>query len=108
MITFVVRTRVKPEHAAAYEALMAQVRAMTLANEPGVAWYDWAKGVDEPDTYVVIEVYRDPAAQAAHMATAWVRDSLPVAAGLIEGRPEIRQYVTPGSEPVTTRMFKAG
>ena len=106
MITFVARMRVSPENASAYEALMAHVQAKTLAHEPGVAYYAWAKGVDEPDTYVVIEVYRDPEAQAAHMATAWVRESLPVSAGLLDGRPEIRQYVTPGSEPVTARLFK--
>jgi len=107
MITFVARMRVKPENASAYEALMTHVQAMTLAHEPGVAYYGWAKGIDEPDTYVVIEVYRDPEAQEAHMATQWVRESLPISGGLIDGRPDIKQYVTPGSEPVTKRMFKA-
>ena len=107
MITFIARMSVKPENASAFEAMMAHVEAMTLAHEPDVVYYGWAKGVDEPDTYMVVEVYRDPEAQAAHMATDWVRQSLPVSAGLIEGKPEIRQYVTPGSEPVTKRMFPA-
>lgn len=106
MITFVARMRVKPENASAYEALMAHVQAMSLAHEPGIAYYGWAKGVDEPDTYLVIEVYRDPEAQAAHMATDWVRESLPTSAALIDGKPDIKQYVTPGSEPVTKRMFR--
>ena len=38
--------------------------AMTLEHEPGVAYYDFAKSVDEPDTYVVVEVYRDAGACA--------------------------------------------
>jgi quinol monooxygenase YgiN len=105
MITFIARMRVKPENAAAFEAMMTHVRDQTLANEPGVAYYEWSKGVDEPDTYLVVEVYRDVAAQAAHMATEWVTQSLPKAASLIDGRPEIRQYVSPGTEPVTRRMF---
>lgn len=105
MITFVARLQVKPENAAAFEALLTHVAAETSAREPGVVYYAWSKGVDEPDTYLVIEVYRDVAAQAAHMATEWVRASLPQSAALIEGVPDIRQYVTPGSEPVTQRMF---
>jgi quinol monooxygenase YgiN len=100
MITFIAHLRVKPENASAFEALMAHVVAMTHEHEPGVAYYEWAKSADEPDTYLVVEVYRDAAAQAAHMATTWVRDSLPKSAALIEGRPHIRQYVSGGSEPV--------
>jgi quinol monooxygenase YgiN len=106
MITFIARMRVKPENAAAFEAMIAHVAEMTRAHEPGVAYYDWARGVDEPDTYLVVEVYRDVAAQAAHMATEWVKTSLPRSAALIEGKPDIRQYVTPGAEPVTRRMFQ--
>lgn len=105
MITFIAKLTVRPENAPAFEALMTHVTKLTLAREPGVAYYAWSKGVDEPDTYLVVEVYEDVAAQAAHMQTAWVKDSLPESAALIEGKPEIRQYVTPGAEPVRQRMF---
>ena len=103
MITFIAHLRVKPENAAALEALMTHVRTMTLEHEPGVAWYEFSKSVDEPDTYVVVEVYQDVAVQAAHMATEWVRESLPKSRRLIEGRPDIKQYVNGGSEPVLIR-----
>jgi quinol monooxygenase YgiN len=46
------------------------------------------------------EVYRDAEVHAAHMASSWVRESLPKSAALIEGRPRIRQYVSGGSQPV--------
>ncbi|MCW1428957.1 putative quinol monooxygenase [Novosphingobium sp. JCM 18896] len=92
--------RVAPENAAAYEALMTHVAAMTRAHEPGVVHYGWAKSVDEADTYVVVEVYADAAVHAAHMASAWVREALPRSAALIEGKPHIRQYVSEGSTPV--------
>lgn len=105
MITFIARLRVRPENAAAFEDLMDHVSAKVRENEPDVIYYAFAKGVDEADTYVVIEVYRDVAAQAAHMQTPWVRESLPRSAALIEGKPEIRQYVSPGAEPVRQRMF---
>jgi quinol monooxygenase YgiN len=78
---------------------------MTLRHEPGVAYYAWSKGVDEPGTYLVIEVYRDAAAQAVHMATEWVLGSLSQSVPLIDGAPVIKQYAMPGCEPVTKRLF---
>jgi len=56
---------------------------MTHRHEPGVAYYEFAKSVDEPDTYVVVEVYGDIEIHARHMASAWVKESLPKSARLI-------------------------
>lgn len=107
MITMVARMHVPPQNAAAYEALMDDVAGQVRAHEAeGVPYYAWAKSVDTPDTYVVIEVYRDLDAHKAHMASRWVRDSLPVSMGLIEGPVDIQQYVTPGQEPVTHFVSK--
>jgi quinol monooxygenase YgiN len=100
VITFIAHVRVRPENAAAFEALLAQVAAETREHEPGVAYYAFSKSVADPELYVVVEVYRDVAAHAAHMASPWVTESLPRSAALMEGRPEIRQYVSDGSEPV--------
>jgi quinol monooxygenase YgiN len=100
MITMIAHLRVPPEHAAEFEGLMNYVREMTHTHEPGVVFYEYSKSVDEANTYVVVEVYRDAEVQAGHMATTWVRESLPKTAKLIEGRPHIRQYVNGGSQPV--------
>jgi quinol monooxygenase YgiN len=100
MITFIAHIRVKPENAAEFEALMDRVRALTHENEPGVAYYEWSKSVAEPDLYMVVEVYQDTVVHAAHMASPWVRDSLPISSRLMDGRPDIKQYVSRGSEPV--------
>jgi quinol monooxygenase YgiN len=100
----IARMRVPPENAAAYEELMAHVTDMTLKNEPGVPYYAWAKSADEPDMYVVIEVYQDEKVHAAHMASEWVRDSIPVSQSLVEGKFEISQYVSPGQEPVSLKF----
>jgi quinol monooxygenase YgiN len=107
MITMVARMRVPQENAAAYEALLTRVAEQVRANEAeGVPYYAWAKSVETPDTYVVIEVYRDLGAHRAHMASSWVKDSLPLSMGLIDGRVDIQQYVSPGQEPVTTFVSK--
>ena len=105
MITFIVHLRVSPVNAPEFEALMTHIATMTHEHEPGVVYYEFAKSVDEADTYVVIEVYRDVEVHAAHMASHWVRQSLPLSARLIDGKPRISQYVSPGSEPVRHRMF---
>jgi quinol monooxygenase YgiN len=105
VITFVAQMNVRPEHAAAYEALLTQVRDQTLANEPGVVWYSFGQSADTPGSYVVIEIYRDAAAHAAHMQTAWVIDSIPQSRALVEGRFDIRQFVSPGTAPAV-RQFK--
>ncbi len=100
MITMIARLRVPPENAAAYEELMTHVADMTLKNEPGVPYYAWAKSADEPDMYVVVEVYEDETVHAAHMASEWVKNSIPVSRRLVEGRFDIKQYVSPGQQPV--------
>jgi len=99
----IARMAVLPKNAAAYEELLTHVAEMTLKHEPGVAYYAWAKSVEEPHVYVVVEVYRDAQAHAAHMASEWVRQSIPVSRSLVEGKFDIRQYVTPGQEPVVLR-----
>jgi len=100
MITFVVQIQVRPENAAAFESIMDYVVSHTRNHESGVAYYAFAKSVQDPNSYLVVEVYRDAAAHAAHMQTAWVQTSLPKASRLIEGKPDIRQYVSPGIEPI--------
>ena len=107
MITLIAHVAVKPVNAAAFEALMTDMCAKVRAQEPGVPYYAFARSVDRPDTYVVVEVYRDAAAHAAHMALDWVRESMPKAALLMTGKPAIAQYVSPGSEPVRLGAFSS-
>jgi len=104
MITFIAHLKVRSENGPAFEALMTHVRDMTRQHEPGVAYYDFARSVDEPDTYVVVEVYRDANAHAAHMETPWVTESIPRSRRMVEGKFNIKQYVSPGVEPVARRM----
>ena len=104
MITFIAHLKVRPENRAAFEALMTLVRDTTRQHEPGVAYYDFGMSVEEPDTYVVIEVYRDAGAHAAHMKTDWVTESIPRSRRLVEGKFDIKQYVSPGVEPAVRQM----
>jgi len=100
MITFIAHVPVNPDNGPAFEEIMTYVSTKTRENEPGVLYYAFAKSVKVPNTYVVIEVYRDPAAQAAHMQTEWVKSSIPKTMRLYEGKIDIKQYVSPGAEPI--------
>ena len=83
---------------------MTYVAAMSREHEPGVVYYAFAKSVEDADTYVAVEVYRDQAAVVTHGDTEWVRESVPKTLRLIEGMPRIAQYVSPGSDPVVSRF----
>jgi quinol monooxygenase YgiN len=108
MITFIVHLDVPPENAAAFEELMTHVAATSLEREPGVLYYAFAKSVDDPQTYVVVEVYRDQAACDAHGQTEWVTESVPESLNLIIGMPRIQQYVSPGATPTGRRFEDLG
>lgn len=99
MITFIAHFTVPPQNASAFEELLSHVSAKSN-DEPGVVYYGFAKSVDEPDKYAVVEVYLDQDAVAAHGQTEWVIGSVPKFLGLIEGMPQIKQYVGAGKAPV--------
>lgn len=104
MITFITHIQVSSRNAPAFEALMTDVRDKVRENEPSVLYYDFAKSTKDLDTYVVVEVYRDVAAHSAHMEADWVKSSIPKSTRLIEnGKYHIKQYVSPGTEPVRRR-----
>lgn len=64
-----VHVRVKPESAAEFrQATMENARASV--REPGIARFDVVEQQDDAASFVLIEVYRTPEAQAAHRETA--------------------------------------
>lgn len=99
MITFIANLQVPPANAGAFEELMHYVAAKSN-QESGVVHYGFARSVEQPEEYVVVEVYADQAACAAHGETEWVRESIPKYLRLIDGVPRITQYVSPGADPI--------
>ena len=85
-----VHVRVKPDCLEAFKtATLANARASV--QEPGVARFDVVQQADDPTRFVLVEVYRDAAANAAHKETAhypvW-RDT--VAAMMAEPRASVK------------------
>lgn len=85
-----VHVRVKPDCVEAFQAAtLANARASV--QEPGVARFDVVQQADDATKFVLIEVYRDAAAAAAHKETQhypiW-RDT--VAAMMAEPRTSVK------------------
>lgn len=73
-----VHCHVKPGSVDAFrEATLANARASVL--EPGIARFDVVQDTEDPTRFVLVEIYRDAGAPAAHKATphyaAW-RDTV--------------------------------
>jgi len=90
MLVVHVHVHVKPEHVGAFKAAtLANARASI--REPGIARFDVVQHADDPTRFVLVEVYRNAAAPAAHKETphyqAW-RDA--VGAMMAEPRTSVK------------------
>jgi len=85
-----VRVKVKPGMAAAFVE-ETKKNAHGSRREPGVVRFDLLASADDPETFLLVEIYRDAAAVAAHKETAhyqaW-RDA--VAAMMAEPRSSVK------------------
>lgn len=63
MIFICVKWKVKPEHAEAWPEITREFTEATRA-EPGNLFFEWSRSLDDPDTYVLIEAFKDDAAEA--------------------------------------------
>jgi quinol monooxygenase YgiN len=72
MLIVHVHVRVKP-------GSIEEFKAATIANatasreEPGIARFDLLQHADDPARFVLVEIYRDPAAPASHKETEHYR-----------------------------------
>lgn len=64
-----VHVRVKPDCIAAFQAATL-ANARESVKEPGVARFDVVQQADDATKFVLVEVYRDATAAAAHKETA--------------------------------------
>jgi autoinducer 2-degrading protein len=84
MLIVHVHVHVKPESVEAFQtATLANARASR--QEPGVIRFDAIQQADDPTRFVLVEIYRDAAAQAAHKEAAhypvWRDTVAPMMAG---------------------------
>jgi len=69
MLIVLVSVHVKPESVAAFKDATLE-NARNSVREPGIARFDVIQEADDPSRFVLVEVYRNEAASAAHKQTA--------------------------------------
>jgi len=69
MIVVLVFVHVKPEWVQAFKDASIE-NARNSVREPGIARFDVIQQKDDPNRFILVEVYRSEEAQAAHKQTA--------------------------------------
>jgi quinol monooxygenase YgiN len=89
MIAIVATLKIQDGKNAEFEAIANEHTANVKANEPGNLGYSFVKSRTDPNTYKVLELYKDEAAVQAHRDAAHQRDFGGKVGPLMGGRPEI-------------------
>ena len=88
---------IKPGREAEFRDKMTAQAKRCLANEAGCLQFDVAQDPKNPTRFVMLEVYKDDAAIAAHQESQHFKDYRPVVADLVADRKiEILHVVSDG------------
>ncbi len=88
MIFICVMWRVKPEYADQWVDLTKDFTQSTRAEE-GNLFFEWSRSLEDPDTFVSVEGFRDSDAGAAHVGTQAFKDFVERAPDLVAAQPQI-------------------
>lgn len=96
MIFITVKFAVKPEHAAGW---LERVDAFTQATrqEPGNLWFEWSRSVEDPNEFVLVEAFKDDAAEA-HVKSDHFAAGLEAMRPALVATPRIVNFVVPGED----------
>jgi quinol monooxygenase YgiN len=88
-----VKFHVKPGKNAAFEAAFRRMQKSMHEHEPGNLYYDLFVTVENPQLYVIMERYRNPAAVTAHNESAHLKTVLAELRDLMDGPIEPQRLV---------------
>ena len=88
-IGIVAKIKVAAGKNAEFEAVFAELASATRKNEPGNNFYALHKSKTDPQTYVVLENYKDQAAVDAHMSSPHFQAGFKKMGALMAGAPDI-------------------
>lgn len=87
MIFIVVKWPVKPEHADSWLSLVGEFTEATR-NEPGNIFFEWSRSVDDPNTYYLVEAFRDGTG-GDHVSSAHFRTAIEAMPDYVSAQPDI-------------------
>ena len=97
MIVITAKFQVKPEHADQWPVITGAFTHATR-NEPGCLWFEWSRSVDDPNTYVLIEAFRDGDAGGAHVQSDHFKAAQRDLPQYLQATPRIINTTVPGEE----------
>lgn len=88
MIFIVAKFKVKPDYA---DNWMDHVHDFTAATrgEDGNLWFEWSRSTEDPNEYVLVEAFKDDAAEA-HVTSAHFRQAQKDLPPLLQETPRVR------------------
>ena len=89
MIGIVATLKVQDGKGAEFEGVFRDLAEKVRANEPGNLMYQLTKSRADPNTYKVLELYKDQDAVTLHGGTEYFRAAGPKMGPCLAGRPEI-------------------
>ena len=75
MIFIVAKFETRPDRTRRWPGLVERFTSATRA-EPGSLWFDWARSLENPATYVLIAAFRDAEAAQAHVDSEHFKQAL--------------------------------
>lgn len=88
MIYITVKYTIRPEKADQFMDAAADYTAATRA-EAGNIFFEWSRSLDEPNTFVLLEGFRDAEAGSAHVTGQHVKDFFDWAPDWVSAKPQI-------------------
>ena len=94
MIFICVKWKVKPEYADRWVDLTRDFTESTRA-EPGNLFFEWSRSVEDPNQFVLIEAFKDGAAEA-HVTSDHFRRAQRELPAYVEETPLVRNVLMEG------------
>jgi len=96
MIFITVKFKVRPEYTDGWLDLVDDFTQATRA-EPGNLWFEWSRSVDDPNEFVLVEAFKDDAAEAHVKSDHFVQAMKTLLPAIVE-TPRIVNFVIPGED----------
>jgi quinol monooxygenase YgiN len=97
MIFIAARFRIKPEYAEDWPVISGPFTEASRA-EPRNLWFDWARSLEDPNEYFLLEAFADDEAGAAHVTSAHFKQAQADLPHHLAETPRIVNTNVPGQE----------
>ena len=88
MILIVIKFPVRPDRVEEFRTQAAEY-ARAVNAEEGSLFFEWSRSLEDPETFVCVEGFRDAEAGAAHVGTDAFRRFVEQAPELVAAQPQI-------------------